>query len=573
MKKSYATLFRSRAKQAGFTLIELSVVSIVLVVLAVLANKALIDNLNEANAEATGSYFSTLKSSMEDYATKNITQLANNVAVTGFVNPLSPTMAELKLAGHLASAYPAQSQLQQSVTFTVTRSAACPGAGCLVSSYVVANSPIAVTDANNGYLAAIVRNKTGGYGIGSTESNASQLTGVQCDPIANPLGAVANVMGACSVVNGGFYSQFVRRGDDRPTVLNNTLTVIGTVTASSIVATGSIASLTGSVGAGTGGTGCRLAEILASGQIVSRTADCITRVFVESTVADGGQLRLMNPANQQTVQIRGASGQILAGNGAATTVTVDGAGGNITTNGLSTSSRPVGQTGGLSTQDVAARGELAAWDGTISRATVGSDGQISARDAAGLSTAFLDGSSGKATAQTLLATSFGTVGAACPTIGDQRQRTGAPGAYVTCQGGVWVALGSRVVAANSSCTVAGESAIDTSGQMMVCKQAGGGPGGFFVPAKNMFSDFVFLASSFVTDGSVVTKPVCAAFSGSTGLPLIFVIGQTEGTPDGALNRYAVDNGGSWTIRLKSGNDTSSLVGASALAQQYCFYSS
>lgn len=558
-------------RQAGFTLIELAVVAVLSAVLMAFVAKAMVEYMQEGLAESTGSYLVALKSAMEDYTSNNVTEITNNTAVVGFANPLAPTLAELKTAGHLTNAFPTQTPFHQTIALLVTRSAACPNPGCLITSYATTNSAVNERGANNAYLVSIIRSKTQGYGIASDNFNPSQLVGLQCEPFPNPLGATPHVIGACSVLNAGFYAQFVRRGDDRETTLNNSLTVNGTVTSSTIAATGTIASLNGSVGAGTGTTGCRLAELLASGQIVSRTTDCVARAFFEATDADGGQVRLMNPGNQQTVRLRGANGEILAGDGTATTVTIEGGAGRVTTNGLAPSSLPTGITGGVSALDVAARGTVVAWDGTNTRATVGSNGEVSARDAAGATTALLDGTNGKASAQTLLATSSATVGGVCSTAGDQRQRADAPGAYVTCQAGVWTPMGARVVASNTGCAVFGEYAIDSTGQAMICKQTT--TGGFFVPAKYLLSDFVFLASSFVVDGAVVPKPTCATVGASTGLPLIFVMGQTEGSSDGAFNRYAVDNGSTWTVRLKRGDDSTALAGGSALASQYCYYRS
>lgn len=561
------------AAQRGFTLIELAVASVVAVVLAAIASKALIDEMQEGLSEATSSYLFTLKSSMDDFTTKNVTEIANSLPVTGFADPLAPTLPELKAAGHLTSAFPSTTPFGQTVTLSVTRSAACPGPGCLITSYVYTNSPINAVGGNNSYLTTVVRNGVGGYAIGSTDLDPGQLVGLQCDPYPNPLGAVPYVVGACSVLNAGYWAQFVRRGDDRVTTLNNSLHVNGTVTASLAIVTGTIASLTGNVGAGTGSSGCRLSELLASGQIVSRTMDCVTRAIVDSDPAEGGRVKLRNASDQQTVQLKGTGGEITAGNGAATTVTIDGATGRIGTNGYAPGAMPSGWGGGVATEDVAARGSVGAWDGTNLRASMDKDGNIVARSAAGVGTVTLDGTNGKASAETLLATASATIGAACVTVGDQRQRADAPGAYATCQGGVWTPLGARMVASNSACTVAGEYAIDSSGQAMVCKQTGGGPGGYFVAAKHLMSDFVFLASSLVTDGSVVPKPVCATVGGAAGIALIFVIGQTEGSNDGAFNRYAVDNGPSWTVYLKKGDDSTSLSGGSALAQQYCYYAS
>ncbi len=559
--------------QRGFTLIELSVVAIVAVILAALAGKAMLDSVNEGMAEGTGAYLFSLKSAMDDYTTNHVTEITNNTAVTGFANPLSPTLDELKAAGHLTSAYPSVTPFKQTVTLTVTRSAACPNPGCLITSRVYTNTPIAATDANIPYLVTIIRSKAGGYGIASTDFDPATLSGPQCDPMPNPLGSVPYVVGACSVLNAGFWAQFVRRGDDRTTTLNNSLTVNGTVTATTSVVTGTITSVNGPIGTGSGSSGCHLAELVASGQFISRTTDCIARLIMDSNAADGGRVTVMNSANQQTVQVKGTGGQITAGSGSATTVTIDGQGGRITTNGLSPGSLPSGWAGGINAQDVAARGSVGAWDGTNLRATVAADGQIDARDATGISTAKLDGTSGRASGKALQATDIGTVGAACSTTGDQRQRADAAGAYVACQNGVWVPLGARVVTASAACSTGGEYAIDASGQAMFCKPVGSGGGGYFVAAKYLMSDFVFIASSLVTDGSVVAKPTCATVGSTVGQPLIFVMGQTEGTSDGAFNRYAVDSGSSWTVRLKRGDDSTALAGASALAMQYCYYSS
>ncbi len=562
-----------RRLQRGFTLIELSVVALVAVVVAALAGKALLDTMHEGLAESTGSYLFTLKSAMDDYTTKNVTELTNTTAIAGFANPLAPTLDELKTAGHLTPSFPTVTPFKQAVTATVTRSAACPNPGCLITSYVITTSPINVSGANNSYLTTIVRAKAGGYALGSTDLAPGTLAGPQCEPMPNPLGSVPYVIGVCSVVNAGFWAQFVRRGDDRTTTLNNSLTVNGTVTSSVAIVTSTIASLTGNIGAGTGSTGCRLAELMASGQIISRTMDCISRSIVDSDATDGGRVTLMNASNQQTVQMKGTGGQITAGNGTTNTVTIEGQQGRVTTNGLSTSALPSGWTGGVNSIDVAARGTVGAWDGTNLRATVGSDGLIEARDGSGTSTAKLDGTAGRASGKSLQATDVGTVGAACTTAGDQRQRAGASGAYVVCQNGFWVPFGARVVASGSACTVGGEYAIDSTGQAMVCKPVGSGGGGYFVAAKHLLSDFVFIASSLVTDGTVIAKPSCATVGTTPGSALIFIVAQTEGSSDGAFNRYAVDNGSNWTVRLKRGDDSTALNGASALAMQYCYYSS
>ncbi|MDO8280743.1 MAG: type II secretion system protein [Burkholderiaceae bacterium] len=396
----------NRCGQTGFTMIELTVALAVLTLLSAFAAKAFVEHFQEGLAEATANYLLTLKSGLDACALREINALAANTPIAGFADPLAPTVAELKSAGCLAPSLPELTPFKQAMSLRIHRSAACPNAGCLISALAITDSPVALAGADNAYLAMLVRSQAQGYGMASSEFDAARLTGLLCEPQPNPLGPIPNVLGVCSVVNGGIYAQFVRRGDDRATQLNNSLSVLGTLTAASLVL---------NAGASAGG--------------------------------------------------------------------------------------PCTEGEGL------------------------------------------------------------------------RQREGSPGALLSCQAGLWIPVGARRVSPDSPCTTVGELGIAATGQALVCKAYGGSAGGFFVPASHLLSDFVFLASSRVTDGDTVPKPVCASVGGHVGSPLIFLLAQTEGSGDGAFNRYAIDNGTHWTVRLVRGDDASALAGASALAHQYCHYPS
>ncbi|MDP3136990.1 MAG: prepilin-type N-terminal cleavage/methylation domain-containing protein, partial [Burkholderiaceae bacterium] len=394
----------TRSSQTGFTMIELTLALAMLTLLSAFAAKAFVEHFQEGLAQATANYLLTLKSGLDACVLKEISALAANAPIAGFSDPLAPTVAELKSAGCLAVSLPELTPFKQTLSLRIHRSAACPNAGCLISAQALTNSPVALPGADNAYLAMLVRSQAQGYGMASSEFDAARLTGLLCEPQPNPLGSVPNVLGVCSVVNGGLYAQFVRQGDDRATQLNNSLSVLGTLTAASLVL-----------------------------------------------------------------------------NAGAT------AGGPCT----------------------------------------GSEGL--------------------------------------------RQRAEVPGALLSCQSGVWTPVGARLASPDMACPTAGELGIAATGQALVCKAYGGSAGGFFVPASHLLSDFVFLASSRVTDGDTVPKPVCATVGGHAGTPLVFLLAQTEGTSDGAFNRYAIDQGTSWTVRLTRGDDASALSGASALAHQYCHY--
>lgn len=599
----------SAGKQAGYTLLELSIVIAITTLLATFASKAFVDGYQDNLAESTGGYHKSLKSVLENYTTTYVTELTNNLPITGptipgnaatpytlaAANTLLPTFADLVNLGVMPSGFPVQNPFKQNMQIRVVRSAGCPAAGCQITGYAYTTTPVQVTNGRDVYLANAARAKSDGYGMITQPTDPTRLAGRNCDAIPNPVaGNPANIIGVCSVLNAGLYAQFVRRGDSRVTDLNNDLNVNGAITstggisatggitAASVAASGSITSANGPmlvtgngptsrVGAGTGAGGCSLAELSVSGgagRIVANAANCVARVVMD---AAGGILRVNDASGTTVVAADGNTATVVAGANPSTAVTMDGSAGRLT------APVQVGVTQG----------------GGALRATMDSAGIITARDTTGNSTVVvdggnsrlsvsgnrvvLDGTNGKASADALQTNTAGAVaqGSACAAAqnGEVRQNSATPGALLVCQSGAFVPVGLRVVAANAACPLAGEIAITSAGDTMFCKPAGGGPAGFFVPMRNLMSDFVFVASTYVRDGSTLPKPTCAQFGGSTGAPLVFVVGQTEGSPDASFNRYAVDNGASWTIRLKRGDNVTSLVGELALAQQYCYYAS
>ena len=307
--------------------------------------------------------------------------------------------------------------------------------------------------------------------------------------------------------------------------------------------------------------------------------------------ADGatGNLDVRNAAGVSRIDLLGSTGVINAKNaGGITQASIAGDNGNIDTRGT------VGADG-----NVTSRALVRTIDGAgVQRTGMTNTGQVSATNAGGVETVLIDGSNsrvnvagnrvvldgtnGLAQADRLQAREAVQLNAVCAATeqGEIRQRAGVPGAFLNCQNGAWTVFGGRRAVPAAACgpaavppSTAGEMAVDANGQTLVCKQRGAAGNGFWVPVRFLLSDFVFLASTQVVDGDVVPKPTCATLGGTTGTPLVFLIAQNEASPDIAFNRYAVDNGPSWTIRLKQGDNATSLVSGSALAQQYCFYSS
>ena len=78
------------------------------------------------------------------------------------------------------------------------------------------------------------------------------------------------------------------------------------------------------------------------------------------------------------------------------------------------------------------------------------------------------------------------------------------------------------------------------------------------------------------DGAIMARPACSASGGAPAQPLIILVAGNEDPPVVAgltvsgINRYAVDNGASWTAHLQKASDGSALPG-SMIAQLYCWY--
>lgn len=389
-----------------------------------------------------------------------------------------------------------------------------------------------------------------------------------------------------TVADNGLLRIFNSGGQERITVSGDNGSIIaGTAGGTRVQITGDTGAIdaTGIVSVLNGG---QASVRLAPNGLISAGTGGIVRFQADGAT---GNLDVRNNVGVSRIDLLGSTGTINAKNvGGVTQASIDGSTGNLDTRGQVSADGQV--TSRLAVQAVDGGG--------VRRASLTNTGLVNATDNAGLETVLLDGpnsriavagtrvvldgTNGLAQADRLQAREAVPLNSACVAAeaGQIRQRQGVSGAFVSCQSGTWTALGARLAVPSTQCgpsvvppSTAGETAVDANGQTLVCKQRGAAGNGFWVPIRFLLSDFVFLASTQVTDGAVVPKPTCATLGGTTGTPLIFLVAQNEASPDLAFNRYAVDNGVSWTVRLKQGDNATSLVNGSALAQQYCFYSS
>ncbi|WP_165392805.1 type II secretion system protein [Corticibacter populi] len=231
-----------RQRQSGFALIELGVALAIVAILAVLGAQHLVNELDDRQGEAAGSYGLAIKGALDAYMNTHATQLQSGAAISGFANSLSPTVEELRAAGFLPSAYPLIDPLRRRYV-TELRVTGCPGA-CEISAIAYSNTPITErctsyagngscqTTAGNVKLRVVeaFRSTARGYGAAVTPLDASRFRGSVCD-YPTPSGAALGTYGICTSDNSAIYAQFVRIQDSRDPDLQGDLTVAGKVTA------------------------------------------------------------------------------------------------------------------------------------------------------------------------------------------------------------------------------------------------------------------------------------------------------------------------------------------------------
>lgn len=555
---------RMRGAQRGFTLIELIVVMATGAVIAAVVNsQKAIDEAEETVAHGTGEYLMTLREGLNLYQQTNYLQLEQNNPVSGFANPLAPTVAELKAKAFVSGGTPETGPLAFVPVITVTR-AGCPGATCQITGMV--RTPTSFTSPRTGnqprydlaMKAQSIMRGTAGLSFPGDTANIRGSTFSVPNPVPGTPGAV---LATVAFMNTSFYNQFVRIQDTRDpdlqgnlsakgnlriegtsTLVGNstvggTLAVTGntTMTGSLLVnntinATGNITS-SGVVGSSPG-PGCNRSELLPDGQVIGRS-DC-----AGSTVT-----RFVPTAAAVQVDVAGANRVLLGG----------------------------------------ANVELALKTAAgATRARMGQDGLATVADVGGTVTAQMDGTSGRGTLRMANLTTTAAANTACANDGDiVRDADTAGGTILLCTSGQWKPPGLRAATAGALCSTVGTVGQDSTGVAYICR---GSPTPTWQNINDRVTRSVLVARYLVSDGVTIPKPVCPA-----GATQAVVVMPSESGADYASapprNRFtasAIDAGANWVafMRLSDGTGVSysnSFAGPAysfqGIASTYCDFTS
>lgn len=541
-----------RQGQSGFTLIELTIVAAITTVVTVLGARFVANEALESTAEATGYYLDTVRGGIERYMEVNFNALQNGLPVPGYAVALQPTVAELRADGRLIGAFPLFTPFNSTVQTTITR-VGCPGALCRMDAVTHQVAPLLDSSGQPQYgLASTVRLASRG-GLAADPWRQNRLAGPNGD-FPNPLGTQGGVIGVTTALDAAVFNQFVRRNDDRLTTLNEALTLNA-----GPLATGGVALSVNGNQATTGNS--TVGGALTVGGLT--TLNNNAQINGNAILRDGGGATCVNLDRTGVVTIL-CTGTLNARTGVFT----DGAGNTST----------VSPTGVVATGRVNGNAGLATNSATLfdalnpDRITV-TGNQAFVFGAGGRMVSFDDGdvvAERNVSATRVSLRSPIVAGAGCANTsgaigaGVEFAAT-ATGGMAVCRGGRWISL-QEVAAQGAVCPTESSVAVDgTTNVGLLCR------GGRWTRTSSLLSSFVLIKTETVTNDSVINHPSCVPNGGAfAGEPLLLLQAGNEGSSDATFNRFALNLGSTWQIKLtdSTGNP---LGGARAIAMSYCLY--
>lgn len=340
----------------------------------------------------------------------------------------------------------------------------------------------------------------GGVALIGSEATVTGFGGAWTAP--NPFaGTPAGIVCARFGFGAAGFGKFLRVNDSRDPNFQNNVTIGGNVIVT-----------TGTVGTGTGSTGCRLGEIMNSGDFISRSATCIKRAWVDGA---NGEIGVADAAGIARAQLKD-TGEILSKDAA----------GNV----------KAGFT----------------YTGTASNAIA--DNLLNNAGTGGVR------ANGETFGNSIVISTASVPGAACPT--NNAMVWGSAGTslkLLKCVANVWTATGTSVGTIGGACSINGQLGETTFGESIICVN------NIWMTTVSRMGRWAVAYTAPVVHGSVIGKPSCGS-----GIPLVISIPQGIDATNLFVSFKADDNGPSWTIVMPDGDNNG--TSSSATAQAGCWFS-
>jgi hypothetical protein len=537
-------------------MVELIMVISISAFIAIWANGQLVAKAQETIARGGGIYLMTVAQAVERHVNVNFLAYAADSPIAGVAVPLQPTLAELIALNRLGAGFPTVMPTRQIVRIDITRTG-CPGATCQITSTVCTTTPVVLGGTDTRWdLANVMLDEQNGRGGWARYGDGANIRGVALN-VPNPNGNVEGIVCGSSFTDIGVFDSFIRIGDTRDPALGGPLTVGGAATLNGAATVNNTLTVTGATTLQssltvTGGVTIGPCINLLGGAQGRAAFGCANPN--DLPVGYGGGVRSQDVVASGNVLSSDAPGAFTGTNGNYALMTSNNGAGaaEIRTSGRAAADRltPLGQFASGAACALADEGSIARLQGGsgLVACTQGSwrvfTFQAAANDACAPNGATARDASGK----TLL-----------------------------CVGGVFVAMDNLFQSAtvNQICTTPGTTAIDlaSNNETLICRINLAGGTAHWMRLRDVTSNLIFVRAEEVTPDAIVTKPTCNGSPAQSPVGVIQLIPKVWGTPDGGQAFYAIDNGGSWTVKMQDGS-TTNLQGtptAAAIAQIYCYF--
>lgn len=525
-----------------------------LLALKEMTNKS-IDNL----AYAAGTHIRTVTQAVEAHILKNWAEYEAGTDVAGVAVDLRPTITELIALGRLRAGFPQMTYTRQQLRIDITKTN-CPGSNCLIQATVCTTTPVTLGATSTRFdLATLMMEEQAGHGGISYINDGANIKGAILN-IPNPVGNVEGIVCGGALVDTGAFANFVRLRDTRdpdlqgnltvagttslngPTFINNNMDVGGTATFNSSISVAGSATFGPCINFDNGGNqgragfGCTNPDDVPpdyTGGV--RTPDLVASNNVLATnnplgfTGDNGNYALITANNGTGVAEIRTSGRV--------------AGDRLTPRGLFMIDQPC---------DGSEEGSIGRWsDGPgLVTCTLGSWRLFTTQSTAYSSCAPLPNGS---------------------TVRDDLGRT------LVCINNSYQPLDEifRTGTVNSACQHPGTTAIDTTSnnETLICRINLAGGTARWMRLRDVTAHMVFVRAEETSPDATVAKPNCNGAPSQSPTAVIQLIPKVWGSPDGGQAFFAVDNGASWTIRLRDGSGATlqGTPNAAAIAQIFCYF--
>lgn len=227
----------SGVKQRGFTMVEAMVAVAISIVIGASINFFWSIESNRLAGQRMAGNWKPYYQALQDYVQNNKQTIVAGGVVAGVVNPLAPTVAELRGLNLLPTTYPLT--IPGNGGTPIYRlgliPAGCVPAACDIEYYV--GTPVPELNGNGTVNERLLSNAAQYFGSNagySTTLSAANITGVGGWVYPNPSGSVGGLFGIYTTYSQSGNSAYVRIGDNRDPALTGKLTVAGDIAGSTL---------------------------------------------------------------------------------------------------------------------------------------------------------------------------------------------------------------------------------------------------------------------------------------------------------------------------------------------------